>query len=263
MKPYVAIAKGSFQAGLAYRSGFIFTILNNLAYMSIAFFLWRSIYQGRETLKGLTFNQTYLYITLASSLFILLKTWTDWEISYQITEGSIIMSLVKPINFQLQMMAHSVGFSLMNLISISLPSVLFLIFVFKIPIQTGIGYFFFPFALVFSFLLNTTIDYIIGLTSFYTESIWGISSTKDIIVTFLSGSLIPLQFFPETAQKVLKLLPFQAMYHLPLMMVTIPNQKPINYILMLGVQAFWVVAVFAFAHLFYNRAIKVLRVSGG
>jgi ABC-2 type transport system permease protein len=255
--------KASFQAGLAYRSGFIFTILNNLAYMGIAFYLWRSIYQGREVLKGLTFNQTFLYITVASSLFVLLKTWTDWEISFQITEGSIIMSLVKPISFQLAMMAQSLGFSLMNFISVSLPSILFLIFVFRIQINVGVGFFFFPVALVFSFLLNTTIDYIIGLTSFYTESIWGISSTKEIIISFLSGMLIPLQFFPDAIQNVLKFLPFQAMYHLPLMMLTSPDKKPTDYLAMLGIQAFWAVVVFAFARFYYKRAIRVLRVSGG
>ena len=263
MKSYLAVSRGSFLAGLAYRSGFIFTILNNLAYMSIAYYLWQSIYQGRETLKGLTFNQTFLYITVASSLIVLLKTWTDWEISFQITQGSIIMSLIKPINFQFLMMAQSVGFSMMNLISVTLPSILFLIFVFRIPINLGIGFLFFPLALVFSFLLNTTIDYMVGLTSFYTESIWGISSTKDIIITFLSGSLIPLQFFPEAAQRILKLLPFQAMYHLPLMMLTNPDQTPVTYLSMLGIQAFWVVLMLLLAHLFYKQAIKVLRVSGG
>ena len=61
MRAYWALAKGSFQAIMAYRSGFFFTVLNNLAYMTIAYFLWRSIFQGRETLKGLTFNQTFIY----------------------------------------------------------------------------------------------------------------------------------------------------------------------------------------------------------
>ena len=263
MRAYWANTRGTFLAGLAYRSGFIFTILNNLAYMTIAYFLWQSIFQGRETLKGLTFNQTFLYITVASSLIVLLKTWTDWEISYQITQGSIIMSLVKPINFQWLMMARAAGFSLMNLISITVPSLIFLVFIFKVSINIGIGLLFFPLALVLSFVINTTIDYLIGLTSFYTESIWGISATKDIIITFLSGSLIPLQFFPEAVQKVLKLLPFQAMYHLPLMMLVEPDREVSSYFAGLGVQAFWALVILALARLFYKRAVKVLRVSGG
>lgn len=263
MKAYLANAKAMFMAGLAYRSGFIFTILNNLAYITIAYFLWRSIFQGREVLKGLTFDQTFLYVTIASSLIVMLKTWTDWEISFQITQGSIIMSLVKPVNFQWLMMSQSAGFCLINLVSVVVPSLLVLVFVFKVPINNGIGLLFFPIALVFSFILTTTIDYMIGLTSFYTESIWGISTTKEIIIAFLSGSLIPLQFYPEAAQNVLKLLPFQAMYYLPLMMLVEPDKRPADYLTSIGVQVIWVIVFLIVARLFYNRAIKVLRVSGG
>lgn len=263
MKSYLAVIRGSFQAGLAYRSGFIFTILNNLFYMGIAFYLWRSIYQGREILKGLTFDQTFIYVTVASSIFVLLKTWTDWEMSFQITQGSIIMSLVKPVDYQLMMLSQSLGFGLMNLISVTLPAILFLVFVFRIPIALGPGLFFFPLALIFSFLINSSIDYIIGLTSFYTESIWGISNTKDIIIAFFSGSLIPLQFFPDGVQNVLRYLPFQAIYHLPLMMLTEPNQGVDVYLSMIGIQIFWVVLIFGFARYFFTRAIRVLRVSGG
>jgi len=32
---------------------------------------------------------------------------------------------------------------------------------------------------------------------------------------------------------------------------------------MLGVQIFWVIAIFIGAKLFYNQAVKVLRISGG
>ncbi|MBN2043641.1 MAG: ABC-2 family transporter protein [Anaerolineales bacterium] len=263
MRAYLSYARGSFLSGLAYRSGFIFAILNNLVYMTIAYFLWRSIFGDNQTLRGLTFEQTFLYVTIASSLMVLLKTWTDWEISWNITSGSIIMSLVKPLKYQWMMMAQSLGFCLMNFLSIVVPSLIFLVFVFKIPINTGVGLLFFPVAIIFSFILNTTIDYIIGLTSFYTESIWGISSTKDIIILFLSGSLIPLQFFPEAAQKVLKLLPFQAMYHLPLMMLVEPEQTASSYLVSLSVQLFWVAVILILARLFYNRAVKVLRVAGG
>ncbi len=144
-----------------------------------------------------------------------------------------------------------------------MPSLLVLVFVFKVPINNGIGLLFFPIALVFSFILTTTIDYMIGLTSFYTESIWGISTTKEIIIAFLSGSLIPLQFYPEAAQNVLKLLPFQAMYYLPLMMLVEPDKRPADYLSSIGVQVIWVIVFLIVARLFYNRAIKVLRVSGG
>jgi ABC-2 type transport system permease protein len=263
MKAYFSLARGAFQEFLAYRSGFIFTILNNLIYLGIAFYLWRSIFQGRETLRGLTFNQTFLYVALASSIFVMLKTWTDWDMAHQIREGGIIMTLVKPLNLQYFFLAQSAGFSIGNFLSITFPSLLALIFVFKVTIEPGIGLLFFPVAVVFAFLLNSVIDYMIGLTSFYTESIWGISSTKEIVILFLSGSLIPIPFFPEEMQRVLSFLPFQAMYHLPLSMIIDPVRPAMEFVQALIVQVFWVGILFIASQLYYRQAVKVLRVSGG
>jgi ABC-2 type transport system permease protein len=121
----------------------------------------------------------------------------------------------------------------------------------------------FPVSLLFAFLISFSFDYFIGLLGFYSESIWGVSITKEIIVTLFSGALIPLQFFPEAIQRVLYWLPFQAIYHTPLMMITRPDQGWDIFLPMILIQIFWAIALFALARLFYNQAIKVLRIAGG
>jgi ABC-2 type transport system permease protein len=151
----------------------------------------------------------------------------------------------------------------MNLTAVTLPTALVMIFVFKVKIAFGVGLLLFPVSLFFAFLVSFSIDYFIGLLGFYSESVWGFSTTKEIIVTVFSGALIPLQFFPETIQKVLFWLPFQAIYHTPLMMITRPNQGLDVFLPMILVQMFWAVVAFILARLFYNQAIKVLRIAGG
>ncbi len=138
-----------------------------------------------------------------------------------------------------------------------------LIFVFKVQFTLGPGLIIFPFSLLMAFMISFYIDYFVGLLGFYSESVWGLSTVKEIIVTVFSGALIPLQFFPEAMQKVLLWLPFQAIYHTPLMMVTKPDQGWEIFLPMLFVQLFWVVILFIATRLFYNQAIKVLRISGG
>jgi ABC-2 type transport system permease protein len=121
----------------------------------------------------------------------------------------------------------------------------------------------FPISLLLAFLISFSIDYFIGLLGFYSESVWGFSTTKEIIVTVFSGALIPLQFFPEAIQRVLFWLPFQAIYHTPLMMITRPDQGWDVFLPMMFVQVFWAIALFIFARMFYHQAIKVLRIAGG
>jgi len=263
LRSYLAVLRGSFMVGLVYRFSFIFTIVSNFIYMGVAYFLWRSIYAGTDTLRGLTFHETFLYVALGSAVFILLKTYADWQISYEIREGIIAIYLIKPVDFQLYALAMSAGAALLTLAIITLPTVLMLSFVFRVPFQVGPGLALFPLSLGLAFLISFNFDFLVGVFGFYTESIWGTSITKEIIVMVCSGALIPLPFFPEAVQRVLLVLPFPAMYYSPLMMVTRPNQGWETYLPMLGMQLFWAVVTFVLSRLFYDQAVKVLRVAGG
>ncbi len=263
MRPYLALLRGSYMVGLIYRFGFLFNIAGNIIYMSVTYFLWKSIYQGRDVLHGLTFDQTYIYVALGSAVFILLKTYVDWQMSFDIREGMVATYLIKPIDLQFYTLFTSFGYALMSLSAITIPTVLLLIFVFRIHIPLGIGLLFFPFSLLLAYLLSFCFDYFVGLLCFYTESVWGLSITKEIIVTVLSGALIPLQFFPDVIQKILLWLPFQAIYYTPLTMVAQPTLSSSTFLSMLAVQIFWVAALFALTRLFYGQAVKVLRISGG
>ncbi len=263
MRGYLAVMRGSFMVSVVYRFGFLFTILGNIIYLGVAFYLWKSIYQHSDTIRGLTFNETFIYVGLGSAIFILLKTYVDWIMNFEIREGAIASYLIKPIDYGLYTLFASFGSLLMNLAAITIPTFLMLIFVFKVKFVPGPGLILFPLGLFMAFMISFYIDYFVGLLGFYSESVWGLSTVKDIIVTVFSGALIPLQFFPEALQKVLLWLPFQAIYHTPLMMATRPDQSWDIFLPMLFVQLFWVVALFIATRLFYNQAIKVLRISGG
>lgn len=263
MRSYIPIARGTFMVGLVYRFGFLFTILGNIVYLGVAYYLWKSIYRYSDVIRGMTFNETFLYVGLGSAVFILLKTYADWYLHYEIREGIIAMYLTKPIDLQTYMLFANFGSLLMNLLAITLPTAIMLALVFQIKIPFGAGIFLFPVSLLLAFLVSFAIDYVIGLMGFYSESVWGLSTTKEIIVTVFSGALIPLQFFPDAIQKVLFWLPFQAIYHTPIMMLTRPDQGLDVFLPMMLVQAGWAAVLLIFGRLFYNQAVKVLRIAGG
>lgn len=250
-------------AGLVYRTGFIFTILGNMVYIVVSYFLWRSIYQNLTTIHGLTFNDTFIYVALGSAIFILLKTYADWGIGYEIREGMIAVYLTKPVDYEFYSLFSSLGGMLTNLAAISFPTIVLLILVFRVSFSIGPGLFLFPFSLLIAFLISFFFDYMIGIMAFYTESIWGLSITKEIIISVLSGVLIPLQYYPPVIQKILFVLPFQAIYYSPLMMITQPNQGWEPLLSMLFVQLLWAAILFTLSRVLYHQAVKVLRISGG
>jgi ABC-2 type transport system permease protein len=225
--------------------------------------LWKSIYRHSDTIRGLTFNETFLYVGLGSAIFILLKTYADWFIHYEIREGNIAIYLTKPIDYQIYNLFANLGSLLMNLTAITLPTVLVMLFVFKVRVAMGAGLLLFPLSLLLAFLISFSIDYFVGLMGFYSESVWGLSITKEIIVTVFSGALIPLQFFPDAIQKILFWLPFQAIFHTPIMMITRPAQGVDIFVPWIAVQLAWALLLFLLARLFYHQAVKVLRIAGG
>ena len=263
MSRYLAVTRGGFMLGMVYRFTFIFTLLGNVVYLGVAYYLWSSIFTHADVIRGMTFNETFLYVGLGSSVFVLLKTYTDWFIHGDIREGTIANYLIKPVEVGTYYMFSSLGLFLFNLVVITIPTFLLLTLVFKVQFTIGPGLLVFPISIFLAYLITFYLDYFVGLFGFYTESVWGLTTTKEIIITVFSGALIPLQFFPDAIQKVLFWLPFQAMFHTPITMITRPNQGWDVFIPMLGVQAFWVLAIFIGSRLFYNQAVKVLRISGG
>lgn len=263
MKRYLAFTRGSFMVGLVYRFGPLFSLLGNFIYLGVAYYLWKSIYKNSNTLRDLTFNQTFLYIAIGSAVFILLKTYVDWEVSYEIREGIISTYLVRPVDYQGYIFFISLGQILMSLLVITLPTILIITLVFRVQIPLGLGTLLFPLSLILALLISFCFDYFVGTVAFYTESVWGLSTVKEITVLALSGALIPIQFFPETLRNILLLLPFQTIYHTPLMMLTKPDQPLTAFLPMLAVQAVWAVALYILTRVFFNQAVKVLRVAGG
>lgn len=263
LKAYWAIIKGEIMIGAMYRASFIFTVLSNLLYIVLVYYLWSSIYRGATVIRGMTFEQTFVYLALGSSIFILFKTYSDWIISHRILDGSITVDLFKPIDFQLQMLSHAAGGALSYFVIITVPALVVVGLTVGGRVPSGVGWLFFLPAVLIAFVISFLLDYMVGLTSFYTASLWGISMTKEIIVTLLSGALIPIQFFPEAVQGVLKVLPFQTMYNVPLTMITQPDRPVGDFAGMLLVQVLWLIALWVASRLFFRRAVRVLTVAGG
>jgi ABC-2 type transport system permease protein len=249
---------------LMYRFQLIFTSFSNIFYIFIIYFLWKAIYANTGSgLNTMTFNQTFVYLSLAATVFILFETWTEWKMSDDIITGNIIIKLIKPLDFQLFILFNAIGILFINFIIITIPAVLIIIFFFNTHIPVGYNIPIFFFSILIAFMINFSIDYIIGCVSFKTHSIFGISITKQSIVLFLSGALIPLNFFPPHFKAVLEKLPFQAIYNIPLTILLKTNLNFMDYITYLGIQLFWVFVLVVLSRFIYLKVIKVITVSGG
>jgi ABC-2 type transport system permease protein len=263
LRKYLFITRNSMMASLTYRAHSLVMLLSNAVYIVVVYFLWKAIYGGSSAINGMSFTDAFLYLSMAMSIFILMQCWTEWSMSNNILNGNIVVSLIRPMDYQVQLFFDQAGFMLINMLTTTLPSTLILVLAFHAPLHLGLNLALFLLALLLGFAISFCIDYLTGLFGFYTESIWGISMTKEVIVLLLSGALVPFAFFPEAIRQVLVWLPFQAIYNIPLRILLEPRLGAPELLSLLGVQAAWIAVLVLLSRLAFMRASRALTVNGG
>jgi len=263
VKRYLTVFRASMQINLAYRAHFLFLLLGNAVFIVVTWFLWKSIYAGREILNGMSFERTFTYLSLAMSVFVLLQTWVEWGMSQRIISGDIVIDLLRPLDYMGLMVSDILGFVAGNFLAIALPSFLIVVFAFGMPVPLGLNLPLCLVSLALSFIINFSIDFLVGNLGFYTESTWGISITKEVIVLSLSGALVPLQFYPEAIRRALEWLPFQAIYSAPINILTDGGMGIGAMLKTLGAQAAWAAVLVLAARAAFARASRAVTVNGG
>ena len=75
------------------------------------------------------------------------------------------------------------------------------------------------FSLTLAYLINFFFNICFGFSAFVFKNLWGSNLLKTSIVAFMSGSLIPLAFFPKVISDILSFLPFSSLIYTPVMII--------------------------------------------
>lgn len=263
MKRYLAIIRSGLISQIFFRSNFIFSIVGSLLQMVLIYFLWKSIYAGQpEGLSSFPFMTAFTYLAVSGTIRGLVETWMEYPLSNSIIHGGILIDLILPMDLHFRTLANAFSLFIGKLITTAIPSFLVLFLVFKIPVPTGPNALLFSISVIFSLLISVNFEFFVGVSAFELESILGVKFVKDSIILFFSGAVIPIPFFPEAFQKVLMVLPFQAMYHTPAS-IFLGSFSTAQTFRMLLVQLLWLIFFMAAGRLFYRKLIVRLTINGG
>lgn len=102
LKKYTALTKAGILETLIFRTSTIVVIVGNFVYLTITYFLWKSIYasSGTDIVNGMTFSDTLIYLVLATALFNFMEMFVVWEMGRDIQSGTIVLDLLKPISYR-------------------------------------------------------------------------------------------------------------------------------------------------------------------
>jgi ABC-2 type transport system permease protein len=260
---YLELIRIRFLMMLAYRvnyySGIAIYAINIGAY----YFVWNAIYAGKPALGGFSAAQMSTYIAVAWMARAFYFNNLDREISNEIRDGSVAIQFIRPYQYIVVKMMQGLGEGIFRLLMFSTPGMVIVSLLFPVTLPKDASLWgLFMIMLLFSFLINSQINILIGLAAFFMESSEGLMRMKRVAVDLFSGLIIPLSFFPGWAETALKWLPFQAITYLPSSVFTgrVSGEAAWQA---LGVQALWFFILIGPIVWLWIRARHRLFVQGG
>ncbi|HEX3022391.1 MAG TPA: ABC-2 family transporter protein [Lachnospiraceae bacterium] len=267
-RKYKPFMMSSIQQALAYRGSVYLWIFSKILSLFVTYYLWKAIYRNdlSTVINGFSFPEMVIYIVISYITVNIISGNAARNIAYDVVEGSIAINLIKPISYRTKLLFTSFGMIIFRFFVPGIflwGGVLFFEYheygIYPPSIQLTLLYLL---SLVFSFLIMFLFDFCYGMLAFYTTYVWGMNMSKAALLLFLSGSMIPLSFFPPMAQRIFEFLPFSSMNYVPVMIYLgkISGQALMKAFL---VQVVWIAILYILSNYFWKKATKRLTVVGG
>lgn len=261
-----AVASVTYKEWSAYRTHSMVSIFVGPVYFIVQYFIWKSVYSGSQTeLYGMELSQMLTYFGAITLIGYLTMDFADWNLQMLIRTGKFITFNLRPIHHRFFALSQKIGHRVLGFLFEFLPCFLIFQLIFKVNmIPDRIGWTILSVGL--AFLMNFYVNYCIGMTAFWLVQASGIKRVFNVISSLLSGSIVPLVFFPESLQKILFFLPFQYISYVPAMVYT--GSYSLGGVTMeipqiVGFQAVAVVVMFFISEVIYRRAIIRFSSVGG
>lgn len=267
-KIYLPFFKNEFKSIFAYRFNVLLWIISDLLAPFISFYLWKAIYgsASADTLGGLTQAEMIVYVFMSFVTSQIVTTGIAEYMRDDITEGTVAMTLIKPLDYRLSLISRAAANSFFRML---VPGVfvfagveIYKAAVLGIPAVSVANVFLFLFSIIMSFLIYVLFDFCFGMIAFVTTHFFGLFLVKSAILSFLSGALIPISFFPGVLQTVFDMLPFASMIYSPVM-VYLGKYGGWELVFVLARQVFWVIFLYFLGSLLWRKVTKRLTVLGG
>jgi ABC-2 type transport system permease protein len=153
------------------------------------------------------------------SVFIvrqLTTIWVIWEFEREIVEGKLSLRLLQPIDPVWHHIARHLAEKMTRIPLIAIFCGLFLVLypdAAWIPQLSNI--FLGLIAIALAFILRFAIQYTFAMLAFWTERASAIQQFWFLFYVFLSGTIAPLEVFPDAVRQVVEWTPFPYMMHFP------------------------------------------------
>jgi ABC-2 type transport system permease protein len=260
---HLAVFRMSVKTQLAYKTDYFISLLFRMARPLILLMVWTAIYlnTGTSTIGGLTLSGVSAYFFLVMPVILIINEAIIDTMQADVQNGSVASSLIKPMNYPLNVLSRSLGTYAADIVLVALPLLVLTFVVFHIA-ATPLSLFLFLIETLVGIAIVSLIGFFIGTLAIRLTNVYGLATVVWGVMGVLSGAMIPLSFFPAYAQNLLMLSPFPIQCYLPVatLLGTVSNAQ-IFVGIAYGIG--WAVLLLALAYLWWGKMSKSMGAAGG
>lgn len=260
MNKYLSIFKISFEQEFAYRLNFIMWRLRNVLGIFFLFFLWDTVFSNsNQVIFGYNRDKILTYVFGILLLRALVFSARAVDIAGEISRGDIMNYLLKPVNYFNYWFVRDMSSKFLNIFFAFFEATALYI-ILKPPFFVQQDLFMilaFIISVILAILLFFHMLLIVNMITFWVpEAGWaGQYLFIGIFTTFLSGSVFPLDIFPQSIQQVIYSLPFPYLLFIPLQIYL--GKLSIDAIFGgLSISFMWLLILFFAARYIWDKGIR-------
>ena len=260
-EPYLEFARKAFSREATYRVEVLTGIGSLVVRVYLLRSIWTALYAQNVAPKDIPLHSMITYATVAILMSLVLEVDGTRAIRDKIREGSIATDLMKPINLPLYFFSDGLGMTIFHAFTI-VPALLLSLLLVHIDVPSPAALFTFAIALVFGYLVNFFLNFLMNAVAFWTLETFAIQLMVRWASDLLSGQILPLAFFPGALGTIVAHLPFAAIYSTPLQ-IYIGELPPSQWAAALGAQVMWLAVFGATSYVVWRLAARRVVVQGG
>jgi len=263
MRAYAAVFGARFRALLQYRAAAAAGLGTQVFWGLIRVMIFGAFYATAPQAAPMSFPQVVTYVWLGQGMIRLLIWRSDPAVEGMIRTGTVAYELVRPVDlYWLWFSRSAANLTAPTLLrAVPMYALAGLVLGMEPPASPAAGAAWAA-SVAVAVLLATSMCTLASISLLWTISGEGVSRLLPAAVWCLSGMVIPLPFFPDWAQPVLRALPFRGMMDLPFR-IYIGHLGAGDWAGALGHQAAWAAGLVLLGRWALCRGQRRLVVQGG
>lgn len=206
LEPYYLIFKANLAKDMSYRFNFLFAYALRITQLLLYLVVWSLIFKDQTQINGYTWNEMATYFALITITTMIFYPNHMFEMQPLIRKGTLSSFLIKPINFEMNVLAKFLASKVPSLFIMSF-FVMGLFYLLKIDMELSINYLSLSIMLA-SLFLTFYFGLFISVLAFWLVEMWPLRRIFQGCMALFGGVIAPLELLPNYLVSISHYTPF-------------------------------------------------------